>query len=73
MSRIRGKHTKPERIVRSVAHAMGFRFRLHRSDLSGSPDMVFPQFRAVIVVNGCFWHRHSCPIGTKTPKTRTAC
>ena len=65
MSRIRSKGMKPERAVRSLVHAMGYRFRLHRRDLPGAPDLVLPRFRAVIFVNGCFWHWHpdpDCPI-----------
>ena len=58
MSRIRGKDTKPEVAVRRAAHALGYRFRLHRRDLPGSPDLVFPRLRKVIFVHGCFWHRH---------------
>lgn len=72
MGRIRGKNTKPEMIVRSFAHLMGYRFRLHRRGLPGSPDLVFVRLRAVVFVHGCFWHRHGCPVGTKTPKTRPA-
>lgn len=62
MSRIRGKHTKPELIVRSTAHRLGFRFRLHVKKLPGSPDLVFPSRKIALFVHGCFWHRHSgCP------------
>ena len=61
MSRIRAKDTKPERYVRSLVHAMGYRFRLHRRDLPGTPDMVFPGRRKVIFVHGCFWHLHDDP------------
>lgn len=70
MSRIRGRDTKPEMVVRRTAHRLGFRFRLHRSDLPGSPDLVFPRHRAVIMVHGCFWHRHpGCRLAS-TPKSR---
>ncbi|MGI8403779.1 MAG: very short patch repair endonuclease [Thermomicrobiales bacterium] len=72
MSRIRSKDTKPELFVRGVVHGMGYRYRLHRRDLPGSPDLVFPTRRKVIFVHGCFWHRHpdpSCPL-TRTPKSR---
>ena len=65
MSRIRSKDMKPERVVRSMVHRLGFRFRLHRRDLPGNPDLVLARHRAVIFVNGCFWHWHSdeaCPI-----------
>lgn len=59
MSRIRGKDTKPELAVRRIAHRMGLRFRLHRKDLPGSPDLVFPSRRKVVFVHGCYWHRHA--------------
>jgi len=58
MGRIRSKNTKPEKIVRSEFHKMGFRFRIHRKDLPGSPDIVLPKYRTAIFVHGCFWHRH---------------
>lgn len=58
MSRIRDRDTKPELAVRRLAHRMGYRFRLHRRDLTGSPDLVFPGRRKVIFVHGCYWHRH---------------
>ncbi|MGR9179731.1 very short patch repair endonuclease (plasmid) [Rhizobium leguminosarum] len=58
MSRIRGRNTKPEMLVRRTAHALGYRFRLHRKDLPGSPDLVFPGRRIALFVHGCFWHRH---------------
>ncbi|MDX3925993.1 MAG: very short patch repair endonuclease [Shinella sp.] len=58
MSRIRGKDTSPERVVRSLAHALGYRYRLHKKSLPGSPDLVFASRRKVIFVHGCFWHRH---------------
>ena len=70
MSRIRGRDTKPEMIVRRIAHGLGFRFRLHRRDLPGSPDLVFPKHRAVIMVHGCFWHRHPGCKYASSPKTR---
>lgn len=69
MSRIKGKGTKPEVMVRRMAHALGFRFRLHRRDLPGSPDLVFPRLGLVIFVNGCFWHRHENCRYAYTPKT----
>lgn len=69
MSRIRGKDTKPELLLRRQLHAMGFRFRLHRKDLPGRPDLVFPGRRAVIFVHGCFWHGHGCAL-SKMPATR---
>lgn len=71
MSRIRGKDTQPELAVRRLLHAMGYRFRLHRRDLPGTPDIVLPGRRKVVFVNGCFWHGHrTCKVG-RTPKTRT--
>lgn len=60
MSSVRGKNTKPELEVRHRLFAMGFRYRLHRRDLPGKPDMVFPRHRAVVFVHGCFWHQHGC-------------
>jgi DNA mismatch endonuclease (patch repair protein) len=69
MSRIRGRDTKPELIVRFGLHARGLRFRLHRKELPGCPDLVFPCFRAVVFVHGCFWHGHDCPM-FKLPATR---
>jgi DNA mismatch endonuclease (patch repair protein) len=58
MSQIRSKDTSPEKIVRSMLHDMGYRFRLHRKDLPGKPDIVLPKYKTVIEVRGCFWHRH---------------
>jgi len=69
MSRIRGKDTKPEMLLRRGLHALGFRFRLHRRDLPGRPDLVFPGRRGVIFAHGCFWHGHSCPM-CRIPDTR---
>ena len=69
MSRIRGKNTKPEILVRKGLHARGFRFRLHNKKLPGSPDIVLPKYGVVIMVNGCFWHGHKgCRYATK-PKS----
>jgi DNA mismatch endonuclease (patch repair protein) len=59
MSGIRGRDTKPEIAVRRLAHRLGYRFRLHRRDLPGTPDLVFPRRKKVIFVHGCFWHRHT--------------
>jgi len=70
MSRIRGKDTKPEIIVRSMLHRMGYRFRLHRKDLPGKPDIVLPKYNTVIFVHGCFWHRHKRCKFAYTPKSR---
>lgn len=69
MAGIKGKNTKPEILIRSLLHRQGFRFKLNVRDLPGKPDIVFPRFRAVIFVNGCFWHGHDC-ILFKLPKTR---
>jgi DNA mismatch endonuclease (patch repair protein) len=68
MSGIRGKNTKPEIFLRKALHAEGFRFRIHAS-LSGKPDLVFPKWKAVIFVNGCFWHAHTCHL-FRWPKSR---
>ena len=69
MSRIRGKNTKPEILVRKGLHARGFRFRLHNKKLPGSPDIVFPKYGVAIMVNGCFWHGHKgCRYATR-PKS----
>lgn len=70
MAAIRGKNTKPEVLVRSLLHRQGFRFRVNVGNMPGKPDIVFPRFRAVIFVNGCFWHGHNC-IFFRLPKTRT--
>lgn len=69
MSGIRGKNTKPEILIRKALHAGGYRFRLHRKDLPGAPDIVLPKYRAVILINGCFWHGHACGL-FKWPQTR---
>lgn len=74
MSRIRNRNTKPERVVRSLLHRLGYRFTVNgplNRNLPGRPDIVLPKYRAVVFVHGCFWHRHEgCP-ETTTPKTRT--
>ena len=70
MSAIKSKNTKPEVEVRKLLHSMGFRFRLHRKDLPGSPDIVLPKYKTVIFVHGCFWHRHENCKYASTPKTR---
>ncbi len=67
MGLIRDRDTKPERVVRGIAHRLGYRFRLNRRDLPGTPDLVFPRLRKVVFVHGCFWHRHSCRRGRSTP------
>lgn len=70
MSRIRGKDTKPELLLRRALHAAGFRYRLHVVSLPGRPDMVLSRYRTAIFVHGCFWHGHECP-NYKIPATRT--
>lgn len=70
MSGIKAKNTKPELLIRRRLFAMGFRYRLHVLDLPGKPDLVFPKFRAVIFINGCFWHGHNCHL-FKLPATNT--
>lgn len=69
MTSIRGKDTKPELLLRRWLHAAGLRFRLHAAALPGRPDMVFPRYHAVILVHGCFWHGHDCPL-FRLPATR---
>jgi DNA mismatch endonuclease, patch repair protein len=69
MSRVRSEDTGPELMVRRMVHRMGFRFRLHRRDLPGSPDMVLPRLHKVIFIHGCFWHGHDCKAGRKKAKT----
>ena len=71
MSRIRGKDTKPEMMVRRFLFANGFRYRLHDSKLPGKPDIVLPKYKTVIFVNGCFWHGHKGCSYFVLPKTRT--
>lgn len=68
MSRIRNRNTRPEMVVRSLVHRMGYRYRLHRKDLPGKPDLVFPSRRKIIFVHGCFFHMHDCRYGNVTPK-----
>ena len=70
MSRITGKNTKPEILLRSLLHREGFRFRLHDERLPGKPDIVLPRYRTVIFVNGCFWHRHKNCKFAYVPKSR---
>ncbi len=71
MSRIRGKDTKPEILVRKYLHAYGYRYRLHVKDLPGKPDIVLPRYKTVIQINGCFWHGHDGCRYFVIPKTRT--
>lgn len=70
MSRVKGKNTTPEMRVRRMAHAMGLRFRLHRKDLPGKPDLVFPKYNVALFVHGCFWHRHEGCKKATMPKSR---
>lgn len=68
----RKKNTRPEVRVRQRLHCLGYRFRLHKRGLPGSPDIVLPRHGSVILVHGCFWHRHTCRSGRKVPRTRSA-
>lgn len=70
MAGIRGKDTRPEMILRRGLHAKGFRYRLHSAALPGKPDLVFPSRKAVILIHGCFWHGHDCPL-FRWPGSRT--
>src|SRR5687767_7759017 len=69
MSRIRGRDTRPEMVVRSLVHQMGFRYRLHKKDLPGKPDLVLVRHRKIIDVHGCFFHMHNCSYGKVVPAT----
>ncbi len=69
MRAVKSRNTQPEMTVRRLVHSMGFRYRLHRKDLPGKPDLVFGPRRKVIFVHGCFWHGHHCPRGAREPKT----
>jgi DNA mismatch endonuclease (patch repair protein) len=69
MAKIKGKDTKPEKVVRSLLHQMGYRFRLHRGDLPGNPDIVLPKHKKIIFVHGCFWHGHKRCSRSKRPST----
>ena len=71
MAGIKGKNTKPEILVRKLLHSMGFRFRIHAATLPSKPDIILPKYKAVIFVQGCFWHGHEmCPV-FRLPKSRT--
>ncbi len=72
MTRVRSVDAKPEMQVRRLVHGMGYRYRLHRKELPGTPDLVFSKRRKVILVHGCFWHGHDCKAGRKRPKTDEA-
>ncbi len=67
MASIRSKNTKPELFVRKLVFSMGYRYRLHVNSLPGKPDLVFPRYRKIIEIRGCFWHRHNCKRGLRTP------
>lgn len=69
MRAVKGADTAPEMTVRRMAHRMGYRFRLHRKDLPGKPDLVFPKLHKVVFVHGCFWHGHDCARGARMPKS----
>jgi DNA mismatch endonuclease, patch repair protein len=69
MRAVKSRDTAPEMTVRSLVHKLGYRFRLHRRDLAGTPDLVFPRLRKVIFVHGCFWHGHDCARGSRVPLT----
>ena len=72
MRRIRKTDTTPELVVRRIVHRLGYRYRLHRRDLPGTPDLVFSRLRKIILVHGCFWHQHNCRRGAKQPSTNRA-
>lgn len=71
MSLIRKTGSKPELLIRRLAHKLGYRFRINRRDLPGTPDIVFPRRRKIIFVHGCFWHRHDCNLAGRVPRVRT--
>ena len=71
MAGIRGTNTKPERVIRTALHSAGFRYRIHVSDLPGKPDLVFPKYKAVVLVHGCFWHRHPGCWWSTTPSSNS--
>jgi DNA mismatch endonuclease, patch repair protein len=72
MRAIHSKDTAPEWVVRRLIHGLGYRFRLHRKDLPGHPDLVLPRLNKVVFVHGCFWHGHSCARGARIPMTNRA-
>jgi DNA mismatch endonuclease (patch repair protein) len=72
MRAVTSQDTKPEMAIRRLIHRLGYRYRLHRADLPGKPDLVFPIRRKVIFVHGCWWHGHDCKRGAREPKTNTA-
>lgn len=72
MKKIKGKNTKPEKILRSALFRKGYRFRIHRKDLPGNPDIVFPKYKTAVFVHGCFWHFHEDCREGRIPSTNTA-
>ena len=72
MARVKSGNTGPEVVVRRLVHRLGYRFRLHRRDLPGTPDLVLPRHRAVVFVHGCFWHQHHCRRGRRQPSSNQA-
>ncbi len=72
MRAVKGRDTTPEMMVRRMVHAMGKRYRLHRDDLPGKPDLTFPRLKKIIFVHGCFWHGHECKRGARQPKENAA-
>jgi DNA mismatch endonuclease (patch repair protein) len=70
MSRVRGKNTTPELVVRKLISSLGYRYRLHGRSLPGRPDIVFPSRKVAVFVHGCYWHRHTCFNGCRLPKSR---
>ena len=71
MTKVKSKNTAPEKKVRTLLHRLGYRFRLHRKNLPGKPDIVFPKHKLIIFVHGCFWHQHKNCKKAKRPKSRT--
>ena len=67
MRAVKSRNTKPELAVRHLVHSLGYRFRLHRSDLPGKPDLALPRYKSVVFVHGCFWHGHTCARGARAP------
>ncbi len=72
MRAVKGKDTGPELLVRRLLHSRGYRYRLHRTDLPGKPDLTFPARRRVVFIHGCFWHGHDCKRGAREPKSNVA-
>ena len=72
MQAVKSKNTKPEMAIRRLLHAAGYRYRLHRKDLPGRPDIVFVSRRKIVLVHGCFWHGHKCELGDRPPKSNVA-